>query len=113
MGARINMRSPARHFTLFTGAPPYVNSNPAVVIGNHLSSEPPRLGTVRADLGSIDDALSKAMAKEPFQRFDTCREFASALAHAGSGGDTQFATEIPVPPRASTKREDETRGEAA
>ena len=53
-------------FHLLTGKPPFVNSNPAVLIGNHLSSPPPRLGSLRADLGPIDTALAKAMAKEPF-----------------------------------------------
>jgi serine/threonine-protein kinase len=91
-------------FHLLTGAPPFANSNPAVLIGNHLSSPPPRLGGLRTDLGGIDNVLARAMAKEPFQRFDTCREFAAAL----TGGDagiaaasavTQFATPIPAPSR--------------
>jgi serine/threonine protein kinase, bacterial len=79
-------------FHLLTGEPPFANSNPAVVIGNHLSSPPPRLKSLRADLDPIDNALVKAMAKEPFQRFDTCREFAAALTHSGAGDDTQLAT---------------------
>ena len=100
-------------FHLFAGVPPYANSNPAVVIGNHLSSEPPRLRTVRADLGSIDSALAKAMSKEPFQRFDTCREFASALTHEGSGDETLLAANIVAPARESTNREQVVRSEQA
>ena len=79
------------------------NSNPAVVIGNHLSSPPPRLGQLaRSTSVQIDDVLAKAMAKEPYQRFDTCREFAAALTHGGAGlagptDDTQLATNIPAP----------------
>ena len=89
-------------FHLLTGAPPFASSNPAVVIGNHLSSPPPRLGSLRADLGPIDNVLATAMAKEPFQRFDTCREFAAALSQRDAGyisstTDTQFATSIPTP----------------
>ena len=72
-------------FHLLTGAPPFANSNPAAVIGSHLSSPPPRLGSLRADLGSMDNVLTKGMAKEPFQRFDTCREFAAALSHGDAG----------------------------
>jgi serine/threonine-protein kinase len=87
-------------FHLLTGAPPFSNTNPAVVIGNHLSSSPPRLGDLRADLMPFDPALTKGMAKEPFQRFDTCREFAAALARcggssAGPNDVTQLATSIP------------------
>ncbi|TMS53165.1 serine/threonine-protein kinase [Mycobacterium sp. DBP42] len=85
----------ATAFHLLTGTPPFSNSNPAVVIGNHLSSPPPRLASIRADLGDIDEVLGKAMAKEPHQRFDTCRAFAAALTQrgtrvAGSGDATQL-----------------------
>jgi serine/threonine-protein kinase len=88
-------------FHLLTGGPPFSNTNPAVVIGNHLSSPPPRLGDLRADLMPFDNALARGMAKEPFQRFDTCREFATALAHsggslAGPNDVTQLATNIPT-----------------
>ena len=97
-------------FHLLTGEPPFANSNPAAVIGSHLSSPPPRLGSLRADLGSIENVLAKGMAKEPFQRFDTCREFASALSHGdvvwtGSAADTQLATNISPPPRDETYHE--------
>ncbi len=53
-------------FHLFTGELPFPNSNPAVVIGNQLSSPPPRLGSLRADLGPIDNTLAKAMSKSHF-----------------------------------------------
>ncbi|WP_210686796.1 serine/threonine-protein kinase [Mycolicibacterium sp. GESEQ-9] len=85
----------ATAFHLLAGTPPFSNTNPAVVIGNHLSSPPPRIASIRADLGDIDDVLGKAMAKEPHQRFDTCRAFATALTQrgarvAGSGDATQL-----------------------
>ncbi|MFV8161046.1 serine/threonine-protein kinase [Mycobacterium sp. 134] len=92
----------ATAFHLLTGTPPFSNSNPAVVIGNHLSSPPPRLASIRADLGDIDDVLGKAMAKEPHQRFDTCRAFATALTQRGARvagpGD---ATQLGVPASAA------------
>ncbi len=83
-------------FHLLTGAPPFVNSNPAVVIGNHLSSPPPRLVTVRPDLTPIDDVLARAMSKEPAQRFSSCRAFAAALSEGAASlnrhtDSTQFA----------------------
>lgn len=90
-------------FHLLTGQQPYASSNPAAVIGSHLSAPPPRLGNLRADLGWMDRALTQAMAKEPYQRFDTCREFATALAHGdemaydASIADTQYATPPPMP----------------
>ena len=101
-------------FHLLTGEPPFANSNPAAVIGSHLSSPPPRLGRLRADLGAIENVLAKGMAKEPFQRFDTCREFAAALSHgdvvwSNSTADTQFATTIPAPPHDGTYQEQPAR----
>ena len=89
-------------FHLLTGEPPFANSNPAVVIGSHLSSPPPRVANLRADLSPIDHTLVKAMAKEPYQRFDTCRAFAAALRQGGGrltgpADDTQLATNIPAP----------------
>ncbi|OPX05566.1 serine/threonine-protein kinase [Mycobacterium sp. AT1] len=75
----------ATAFHLLTGTVPFGNSNPAVVIGHHLSSPPPILSKVRDDLGQMDSALATAMAKEPHHRFQTCREFATALAGRGSG----------------------------
>lgn len=68
-------------FHRLTGGPPLTNTNPAVVIGNHLSS-PPHVceSSVPVWLRSMTH-WPRGMAKEPFQRFDTCREFTAALAH--------------------------------
>jgi serine/threonine-protein kinase len=91
-------------FHLLTGRQPFVHSNPAAVIGSHLSAPAPRLSSVRPDLTSMDNVLAKGMAKEPYQRFDTCREFATALSQgdagwASSAADTQYAfTAAPAPP---------------
>ncbi|MFV8170879.1 protein kinase domain-containing protein [Mycolicibacterium peregrinum] len=90
----------ATAFHLLTGTLPFPNTNPAVVIGNHLSSPPPRLASMRANLGDIDDALGKAMAKEPHQRFDTCRDFAAALTQcrARPAAPAQFAVPASAAP---------------
>ena len=95
-------------FHLLTGAPPFVNSNPAVVIGNHLSSPPPRLTTRRPDLAPIDGVLARAMAKEPAQRFPTCRAFAAALSEGAMSlnrhtESTQFAATSAAPSGGDTQ----------
>lgn len=97
-------------YHLLTGAPPFGDSTPAVVIGNHLSSPVPHLGSVRSDLARLDDVLSSAMAKDPRERFSSCREFAASLTH-GSIGVTAFAgaTQLaparpgPTPPEVSAR----------
>ena len=69
----------ASAFHLLTGAPPYRNSNPVAVIGQHLHAEPPRLSHYRPDLADLDDVFFKGLAKDPADRFDRCRQFAAAL----------------------------------
>lgn len=71
----------ATAFQLFTGAPPFENSNAAVIIGKHLSTPPPALSERRPDLAALDPVLAKALAKDPRDRFDKCTDFAWALQH--------------------------------
>ena len=113
MAAPIKYALACTAFHLFTGQPPFANSNPAVVIGSHLSSPPPRLRSLRPELGAIDNVLAKAMAKEPFQRFDTCGQFAAALTHGGAGHDTQLATNTPAPSLESPQQKQASPSEAA
>src|SRR6201996_8253337 len=69
----------ATAFHLLTGVPPYRHSNPVAVIGQHLHAAPPRLSDHRPDLGRLDDVFFKALAKNPADRFDRCRDFAAAF----------------------------------
>lgn len=74
----------ATAFDLFTGAPPYQHSSPVVVISRHLNATPPKLADRRPDLAQLDEVLSTALAKDPADRFDLCRHFATALAGRGA-----------------------------
>jgi serine/threonine protein kinase len=67
----------ATAYHLLTGKQPFQESNPAVVIGKHLNAEPPSLG--RPELAAMDAVLSRALAKDPKDRFATCTEFVNAL----------------------------------
>jgi len=83
-GASLNGRTDqyalaATAFQLLTGKPPYDNSNVGIVISSHLSSPPPRISDVRPDLAHLDPVIQRAMAKEPANRYPTCRDFATAL----------------------------------
>lgn len=73
----------ATAYHLLTGSHLFPHSNQAVVISRHLNSPPPSMASIRTDLGRLDDALAKALAKEPADRYPTCTAFARALA-----GDT-------------------------
>jgi serine/threonine-protein kinase len=70
----------ATAFHLLTGSTPFEHSNPAVVIGRHLNSEPPPVSGARPELAGLDAVLATALAKVPEKRFATCGEFARALA---------------------------------
>jgi serine/threonine-protein kinase len=75
----------ASAFHLLTGVPPFQNSNPVAVIGQHLHAAPPRLSDYRPDLAGLDDVFAKALAKDPADRFDRCRQFAAAFSEQISG----------------------------
>ncbi len=66
-------------FHLLTGAAPYQNSNPAVVITQHLSAPPPLIGEQRPELAELNDVFTKVLAKDPGDRYPTCSDFAAAL----------------------------------
>ena len=72
----------ATAFHLLTGAPPFQQSNPVAVISQHLTARPPGLRDRRPDLARLDDVLATALAKNPHDRFESCRAFADALSHS-------------------------------
>ena len=76
----------ATAFHLLTGAPPFQHSNPAVVISQHLTASPPKLSAQRPELANLDPALSKALSKDPGDRYARCVDFARALRHGIGGG---------------------------
>ncbi|MCB0927368.1 MAG: serine/threonine protein kinase [Mycobacterium sp.] len=69
----------ATAYNLLTGVKPFADSNPAVVIGRHLSAPPPRVSDVHPELAGLDPVLARGMAKEPGERFESCAAFAAAL----------------------------------
>ncbi|MEV0333025.1 serine/threonine-protein kinase [Nocardia sp. NPDC050717] len=63
-------------YKLLTGQNPYPATVPAMVMMGHLHEPPPRPTAVRPDLPpAIDRVIAKVMAKDPNDRYNTCREF--------------------------------------
>lgn len=63
-------------YKLLTGQNPYPATVSAMVMMGHLHEPPPRPTAVRPDLPpAIDHVIAKVMAKDPAQRYNTCREF--------------------------------------
>jgi serine/threonine protein kinase, bacterial len=72
----------ATAYFLLTGAPPFQQSNPVAVISQHLTAPPPSLRDRRPELARLDDVFARALAKNPRDRFGSCRAFADALSHS-------------------------------
>jgi serine/threonine-protein kinase len=90
----------ATAYQLLTGKPPFQHSNPAVVISQHLTADPPKIGKQRPELSGLGPVFDKALAKSPEDRYDRCIDFARALAHrCGSpvADDEIEATEAAMP----------------
>ncbi|EHB48866.1 serine/threonine protein kinase [Mycolicibacterium rhodesiae JS60] len=77
----------ATAYHLLAGTPVFQNSNPVAVISQHLSTPAPKISAVRPDLTGMDDALAKALAKSPADRYPSCEAFAAALRSGVAGTD--------------------------
>ena len=75
----------ATAFEMLTGTHLYLDRNPAVVISQHVSAPPPAIGDRKPELSELGPVLSKALAKSPADRYDSCTDFANALAHQLDG----------------------------
>jgi serine/threonine protein kinase/ABC-type branched-subunit amino acid transport system substrate-binding protein len=89
MGAHIDGRADqyalgATAFHLLTGTQPYEGTNPVAVISNHLNAAIPRVSARCPDLAALDPVFARVLAKQPEDRFSSCREFAAALRQATS-----------------------------
>ncbi len=84
----------ATAFQLLTGAPPFQNTNPAVVISQHLTADPPAIATRRPELSSLGPVFAKALAKSPADRFDRCIDFARALEHSFATLEREVGSDV-------------------
>jgi serine/threonine-protein kinase len=85
-------------FDLLTGAPPYVDSNPAVVITKHVAAPIPLLGERRPELAALDPVLARSMAKAPADRYASCGDFARELNYA-LNPPSGYVHKAPPPPQ--------------
>jgi serine/threonine-protein kinase len=72
----------ATAYHMLTGTAPFANSNPAVVISQHLSATPPPISAGHPDLDRLGPVFATALAKDPADRFERCGDFAEAMRDA-------------------------------
>ena len=73
-------------YEMLTGAPPFTGDSPMAVMSAHLNEPPKPVRGLRADTPrGVADALGKALAKRPADRFQGADAFGDALATALSG----------------------------
>jgi serine/threonine-protein kinase len=85
-------------FDLLTGSPPYVDSNPAVVITKHVAAQIPLLGERRSELAALDPVMTRAMAKTRADRYASCGDFARELNYALNPPSGHVPRASPPPP---------------
>lgn len=65
---------------MLAGRPPFRRESDLALLWAHLNDPPPSLREHRPDLPeAVDTVMTRALAKEPVQRFGDCLTFAGAL----------------------------------
>jgi serine/threonine-protein kinase len=68
-------------YEMLAGTPPFTGSTPQAIVTRTLTAPPPDLRSARADVPvEVEGAVSRALAREPAERFPSMQEFADALA---------------------------------
>lgn len=70
---------------LLANGPPFQAATPAAVMVKHAHEAPPQLHTINPRIPeSLSNSISRALAKNPNDRFANCREFGDALLRTDS-----------------------------
>ncbi|MBM7495248.1 serine/threonine-protein kinase [Micromonospora luteifusca] len=83
-------------YCCLTGSPPFTGDNPLQVAVRHLDDEPPELPNEIPE--AVRALVSRALAKDPLDRFTTGAAMAEAARTAVTGGEppTAMATAVPL-----------------
>jgi Tol biopolymer transport system component len=88
-------------YEMLAGEPPFTGPTPQAVLAKRLSTPAPRVSILRDTVpAAVEQALEKALARTPADRFATLEKFGAALAqteamHAPSGGRTPIDARLP------------------
>jgi eukaryotic-like serine/threonine-protein kinase len=85
-------------YEMLAGEPPFSGSTPQAMIAKRVLEPVPHVRTLRDSVSvPMEQALLRALAKTPADRFATAGEFARALAQPPSTPDTTHSTAAPQP----------------
>ena len=91
-------------FEMLTGEPPFTGVTPQAIIAKRFVSPIPKVRVTRDVPEAVDDALTRALARTPVDRFPTAAGFLEALRQVSGVGATPQATVVsaptPPPPKA-------------
>ncbi len=88
-------------YELISGMQPFAGSSPMAVLIKHISEKPKPLSLVRERTSpALSDAVMRAMAREPGERYPTCSDFAVAAVTAAEEATGNYG--VP-PPSTRTK----------
>jgi serine/threonine-protein kinase len=74
-------------YEMLAGEPPFVGPTAAAVIGRRFTAPPPAIDRKRADTpASVTQALARALAQDPADRFESTAQFAEALTRGATLG---------------------------
>src|SRR5437773_4043891 len=78
-------------YEMLAGEPPFTGPSAESIVRQHLAAAPPRVSAMRAAVPpATEEAIVRALAKTPADRFATAAEFADALAAPAQRGTGQI-----------------------
>jgi serine/threonine-protein kinase len=85
-------------FEMLAGRVPFTGESPTMIMMKQVQDPPPSILEVRPELGAgLAQVISKALAKQPADRFQSAGELSGALADAASAsGSSEFAAAPPT-----------------
>lgn len=91
-------------FELLTGRPIFDDTDAMRLMTAHAARTPPSLSSLRPDLAELDDALLRALAKDPDQRHATATAFADDLERNARRVGRRAAPPLRIAPVAPAQR---------
>lgn len=91
-------------FEMLAGEPPFTGANAQAIIAKRFVSPIPKVRVTRDVPDAVDEALTRALARTPVDRFATAAQFVEALGQSNMAGGSAQSTDAGRTPPASAAR---------